>query len=113
MAGISQGGITAFEMTLFRSELHGGGNDFLGGLISIGSGIIGADRLRELSLPPVPVLLARGRHDEIFPKTVDYFSRSLLQELRMPVVLTEADSAHFGLEHKVCGDVCRFIREHC
>ena len=113
LAGISQGGITAFEMTLFRSELHGGGNDFLGGLISIGSGIIGADRLRELSLPPVPVLLARGRHEEIFPKTVDYFSRSLLQELRMPVVLTEADSAHFGLEHKVCGDVCRFIREHC
>lgn len=113
LAGISQGGITAFEMVLFRGELHGGGNDFLGGLISIGSGIIGSDRLRGLSLPPVSVLLARGRQDEIFPKTVDYFSRSLLRELHMPVVLTEADSAHFGLEHKVCDSVCRFIREHC
>lgn len=112
LAGISQGGITAFEMVLFRDELHGGG-DFPAGLISIGSGIIGADRLRKLSLPPVPVLLARGERDEIFPKTVDYFSRSLLREQRMPVVLTEADSVHFGLEHKVCDDVCAFIRRHC
>lgn len=112
LAGISQGGMTAFEMALFRNELHGGG-DFPGGLISIGSGIIGADRLRNLSVPPIPVLLARGRQDEIFPDTVDYFSRSLLKELRMPVELTQADSVHFGLEHKVCGDVCAFIRKHC
>ncbi len=112
LAGISQGGITAFEMTLFRKELHGSGDDFLGGLISIGSGILGADRLRDLTVPPIPVLLARGRRDEIFPKTVDYFSRSLLKEKQMPVVLTEADSVHFGLEHAVSDAVCGFIREH-
>ncbi len=112
LAGISQGGMTAFEMTLFRKELHGDRKNFLGGLISIGSGIIGADRLRKISLPPIPVLLARGSQDEIFPKTVDYFSRSLLQEQHMPVVLTESNSAHFGLEHTVCDAVCSFIREH-
>lgn len=112
LTGISQGGMTAFEMTLFRTELHGDRKHFLGGLISIGSGIIGADRLRKTSLPPIPVLLARGSQDEIFPKTVDYFSRSLLQEQHMPVVLTESNSAHFGLEHTVCDAVCRFIREH-
>lgn len=116
VVGISQGGITAFEMTLFCNDLHRDRHGtFLGGLISIGSGIIGADRLRSLpeELPPIPVLLARGEHDEIFPKTVDYFSYSVLKEHHLPVFLTQADSAHFGLEHRVCDAVCRFISDHC
>ncbi len=116
VAGISQGGMTAFEMVLFCKELHRDQhNTFLGGFISIGSGIMGADRLRKLpeKLPAIPVLLARGAYDEIFPKTVDYFSYSLLKEHHLPVFLTQASSAHFGLEHQVCDAVCRFILEHC
>lgn len=107
LAGISQGGITAFETALFC-----GGLESLGGLISIGSGIVGADRMRRHT-GTVPVLLARGARDEIFPKTVDYFSRAVLRESGHPVELTEADSAHFGLEHAVCDAVCAFINRHC
>ena len=116
LAGISQGGITAYDMVLFRKELHQDRtNQFLGGLIIIGAGINEADRLNasdHTSVPPIPVLLARGKHDEIFPKTVDYFSTAQLRRLKMPVEMTEADSVHFGLEHKVCDAVCGFIRRH-
>lgn len=108
LAGISQGGITAFETALFCDGLEN-----LGGLISIGSGIVGADRLHGRPANAVPVLLARGARDEIFPKTVDYFSRAVLRESGHPVELAEADSAHFGLEHAVCGAVCDFIGRHC
>ena len=100
-------------MTLFRKELHKDANNrFLGGLIIIGAGINEADRLNDFSsgsIPPIPVLLARGKNDEIFPRTVDYFSAALLRGQKMPVEITEADSGHFGLEHNVCEDVCRFI----
>ena len=116
LAGISQGGITAYDMVLFRKELHQDKtNSFLGGLIIIGAGINEADRLNTpeaASIPPIPVLLARGKYDEIFPKTVDYFSAAQLRLLKMPVEMTQADSVHFGLEHKVCDAVCRFIRRH-
>ncbi|MBO4520470.1 MAG: hypothetical protein J5787_04620 [Alphaproteobacteria bacterium] len=116
LAGISQGGITAFDMVLFRKELRKNKTkNFLGGLIVIGAGINESDRLNALKLndfPPIPVLLARGEHDEIFPKTVDYFSAAQLRLHRLPVETASADSGHFGLEHKVCGAVCRFIREH-
>lgn len=114
LAGISQGGITAYDMTLFRRELHKDAfNRFLGGLIIIGAGINEADRLNGSdTIPPIPVLLARGKHDEIFPKTVDYFSAALLRGKKMPVEMTEADSGHFGLEHNVCDAVCRFILSH-
>lgn len=116
LAGISQGGITAYDMVLFRKELHRDkAGHALGGLIIIGAGINEADRLNSLSprfVPPVPVLLARGKRDEIFPKTVDYFSAAQLRLLEMPVETVEADSVHFGLEHAVCDDVCRFIRRH-
>ena len=115
LAGISQGGITAYDMVLFRKELHVDDGHFLGGLIIIGAGINQADRLNSLrrgALPPIPVLLARGEHDEIFPKTVDYFSAAQLRLHKMPVEKIQADSVHFGLEHKVCDAVCRFIRQH-
>lgn len=116
LAGISQGGITAFDMVLFRPELQNDGDGkFLAGLIIIGAGINEADRLNDLpcgSIPPIPVLLARGRYDEIFPRTVDYFSAAQLRLKNMPVETTEAESVHFGLEHRVCDAVCRFIRQH-
>ena len=116
LAGISQGGITAFDMALFRTELHKDGKGkFLAGLIIIGAGINEADRLNVMpigSIPPIPVLLARGKYDEIFPKTVDYFSAAQLRLKEMPVETTEAESVHFGLEHRVCDAVCDFIRRH-
>ena len=114
LCGISQGGITSYEMTLFRKELHQDENGaHLGGLVIIGAGIHCPDRMDAASpYPPIPVLLARGKHDGIFPKTVDYFSASLLRGQKMPVEMTEADSIHFGLEHKVCDAVCAFIRKN-
>ena len=115
LMGISQGGMTAFEMVLFCKELHHDNqNNFLGALVIIGAGIIGADRLRSdhYSIPPVPVLLARAKYDEIFPKTVDYFSYSLLKEQNIPVVLKEVESVHFGLEHNACHEICRFIKDY-
>lgn len=110
LIGISQGGMTAFECVLFRPELTRA-DDALGGLASIGSGILRPDRLRERTtpFPPVPVLLARGEFDEIFPKTVDLFSRSLLTELGTTAGIVERPSGHYGLERAVCGDVCAFI----
>lgn len=113
LCGISQGGITALEMALFRTELHkDSAGTHLGGLAIIGAGIPGADRLRaqqETDLPNIPVLLARGRHDEIFPPSVDAFSESLLKEAGLPVRRVQAESGHFGLEHAVAADVCAFI----
>lgn len=112
LIGISQGGMTAFECVLFRPELTRAGRA-LGGLASIGSGILRPDRLRERKtpFPPIPVLLARGKFDEIFPKTVDLFSRSLLTELGTNAEIIERPSGHYGLEHAVCGDVCAFIEK--
>lgn len=116
VAGISQGGITAFDMVLFRTELHKDENGkFLAGLIIIGAGINEADRMNAIprgGIPPIPVLLARGKYDEIFPRTVDYFSAAQLRLKNMPVETTQAESVHFGLEHRVCDAVCRFIRQH-
>ena len=117
LCGISQGGITAYEMILFRKELLcNKAGRFPAGLIIIGAGINESDRLNAIpagTRPPVPVLLARGRRDEIFPKTVDYFSAAQLRLHGMPVETIEADSVHFGLEHAVCDGVCDFIRRHC
>jgi len=116
LAGISQGGITAFDMVLFRRELHRDNSGYhLGGLIIIGAGINESDRLNTVeqgAIPPIPVLLARGKNDEVFPKTVDYFSAAQLRLHKMPVEITEADSGHFGLEHKACDTICRFICKH-
>ena len=115
LSGISQGGITAYDMVLFRRELWGNGSDdFLGGLIIIGAGIHESDRLNGLrigSIPKIPVLLARGKLDEIFPPTVDYFSAAQLRLHKLSVEISQADSVHFGLEHKVCDAVCHFIRQ--
>ncbi len=116
LCGISQGGITAYDMLLFRKELHR--NDTgrpLAGLIIIGAGINESDRLNAIphgSLPAVPVLMARGRRDEIFPKTVYDFSAAQLRLQKLYVETAEADSVHFGLEHAVCDAVCDFIRRN-
>lgn len=115
LVGISQGGITAFEMALFRSELHKDKNEtHLGGVAVIGAGIPGPDRLRRkrTGIPPIPVLLARGKHDEIFPPAVDFFSYSVLMENRVPVWRTEVDSGHYGLEHIAAEEVCRFLNAY-
>lgn len=115
LVGISQGGITAFEMALFRSELHkDAGGASLGALVVIGAGIPGAERLpgeTNASIPPIPILLARGRDDEIFPPSVDLFSDSLLRENGLPVRRAEVPSGHFGLEHAAAENVCRFLNE--
>ena len=114
LCGISQGGITAYEMLLFRPELHkDDAGRSLAGLVIIGAGINESDRLNAITaLPPVPVLLARGSRDGIFPKTVDYFSAAQLRLHGFPVETAEADSVHFGLEHAVRAPVCDFIRRH-
>ncbi len=112
LCGISQGGITAFEMALFRSELHADSfGTRLGALAVIGAGIPGAQRIREgkTAIPPFPVLLARGTNDEIFPPSVDSFSESLLKEAGMPVSRVQVESGHFGLEHAAANDVCAFL----
>lgn len=112
LCGISQGGITAFEMALFRSELHADSfGTHLGGLAVIGAGIPGAQRIRqrETAFPAFPILLARGTNDEIFPPSVDAFSESLLKEAGAPVSRIQAESGHFGLEHAVADGVCAFF----
>lgn len=113
LVGISQGGMTAFEMILFREELHRDDDgSHLAGMITIGSGIPDASRIQErasYAYPPIPVLLTRGTADEIFPSAVDLFSKSLLEENGFPVETAEEDSVHYGLEHYVAGHVCSFI----
>lgn len=105
LAGISQGGITAFEMALFCSELI----SVLDGVVIIGAGIAGADRLRETAVKPVPFLLVRGTKDEIFPLSVNRFSESVLREAGVCAVAQAVDSPHFGLEHAAAGEVRAFI----
>lgn len=105
LSGISQGGITAFEMALFCSEL----SPVLEGVVIIGAGIAGADRLRETAVKPVPFLLVRGTRDEIFPLSVNRFSESVLSEAGVPTIAKAVDSPHFGLEHAAAGEVCAFI----
>lgn len=114
LVGISQGGMTAFEMILFREELHRDDDgSYLAGMVTIGSGIPDAGRIRDRAsyfYPPVPVLLTRGTADEIFPPEVDLFSKNLLQANGFPVETAQEDSVHYGLEHRVAGHVCSFIR---
>lgn len=105
LAGISQGGITAFEMALFCSEL----SSVLEGVVIIGAGIAGADRLRKTAVEPVPFLLVRGTKDEIFPLSVSCFSESVLREKGIPVSAKAVDSPHFGLEHAAADEVRAFI----
>lgn len=105
LAGISQGGITAFEMALFCSEL----TSVLDGVVIIGAGIAGADRLRKTAVKPVPFLLVRGTKDDIFPSSVNCFSKSVLTEAGVPVVAQAVDSPHFGLEHAAAEQVRAFI----
>lgn len=105
LAGISQGGITAFEMALFCHEL----SSELEGVVIIGAGIAGADRLRKTAVEPVPFLLVRGTKDEIFPLSVNCFSESVLREKGIPVSAKAVDSPHFGLEHAAANEVRAFI----
>lgn len=105
LAGISQGGITAFEMALFCSELSA----VLQGVVIIGAGIPGADRLRKTAVKPVPFLLVRGTKDDIFPLSVNCFSQSVLAEAGVPAVAEAVDSPHFGLEHAAAEQVRAFI----
>lgn len=105
LAGISQGGITAFEMALFCSELL----SVLEGVVIIGAGIAGADRLCKTAVNPVPFLLVRGTKDEIFPLSVNRFSESVLREAGVPAVAKAVDSPHFGLEHAAANEVRAFI----
>lgn len=113
LCGISQGGITAVEMALFRPELHKDtAGSTLGGLAVIGAGIPGAERIREgIRIPPFPVLIAEGTNDEIFSSCVGDFSESLFKEAGLTVTRTSAVSGHFGLEHAVAPDVCAFFNK--
>lgn len=114
LVGISQGGITAFGMMLYHKDLYkdrNGGR--LGGMISIGSGIVGADKVRTegFHIPPIPVLLVRGSRDEIFSKNVDCFSKSIMTEVGMPVDLVEVDAIHYGLEFHAVEAVSSFLHQ--
>ena len=111
VAGISQGGMTAFDMVLFRRELNTVENP-LGALVIIGAGITKAERLlTPLNLPKIPVMLAGGNQDEIFPPKVNDFSENLLEKQGLPVFRTQSDSVHFGLEHTVKDAVGVFLNE--
>ena len=111
VAGISQGGMTAFEMVLFRKELSRIQNP-LGALIIIGAGIVKAERLSSVpSLPPIPVLLAGGNQDEIFPPEVNDFSEKILKEKGLPVSRIQTNSVHYGLEHSTDEAVGEFLNK--
>ena len=60
-------------------------------------------------MKPVPFLLVRGTKDEIFPSSVNCFSKSVLTEAGVPVVAQAVDSPHFGLEHAAAEQVRAFI----
>lgn len=104
--GISQGGITAAEMTLFRHDL----DDVTAALVLIGAGLPDPDRLEDADSRPFPVLLAGGWRDGIFPRTVYAFSTAVLKAAGYRVENTVADSDHFGLEHAVAPAVGAFLR---
>lgn len=104
--GISQGGITAAEMVLFRHDL----DDVTAALVLIGAGLPDPDRLERAEKRPFPVLLAGGWRDGIFPRTVYAFSTSVLTAAGYRVANTVADSDHFGLEHAVAPAVGEFLR---
>ena len=109
VAGISQGGMTAFEMVLFRPEINAAQNH-VGALAIIGAGIVKPERLlNPLRLPAIPVLLAIGNQDEFFPPKLNDFSQKMLERQGLPVSRFQTDSVHFGLEHKVAGAVFGFL----
>ena len=109
VAGISQGGMTAFEMTLFRPEINAAQNH-IGALVIIGAGIVKLERLlNSLRLPKIPVLLTIGNQDEFFPPELNDFSQKMLERQGLPVSRFQTDSAHFGLEHKVAPAVFGFL----
>ena len=106
VAGISQGGMTAWDMVLFRKEIVS-----LGALVIIGAGMMAAERpLADKNAAKTPVFIAGGNQDEFFGPAVNDFSEKVLRDKGFSSVSRfQTDAVHFGLEHKVADSVCAFL----